>query len=60
MNLKAKTPLTISMEELAASAERASRKAGKQARDAGIEVAGIDLPPRKSKTVAKAPSKTHA
>ena len=41
---KTKSPATISMEELADSAKRASRKANKQAREAGIEVAGIDLP----------------
>ncbi|HWD29094.1 MAG TPA: hypothetical protein VG387_18110 [Rhizomicrobium sp.] len=60
MSLKAKTPLTVSMDELAASAEKASRKAGKQARDAGIEVAGFDEPSLKNESVAKAPSKTHA
>jgi len=39
-----KSPATISMGELAKIAKDAARKAGKEARDAGISVASIRVP----------------
>ena len=49
-----KNPATISLEELAASAERASIKADAEARQAGITVAGLKPKSQRTKPPAKA------
>ena len=59
MSSRAKNPATISMAELTEIATEASRRAGQEARDAGIKVAAIDVPEATSpkKAAARKPAK---
>ena len=59
MSKAVKTPATVSMTELTDIAARASRRAGEEARAAGIHVAGIDVPETggKKNAAVKKPAK---
>jgi hypothetical protein len=46
MTSKLKSPVDLTISELARIAADASREAGRQAREAGIEVTAIDVPER--------------